>query len=472
MAAEQTARLGSPTPTSEGNTSAAEGNPSPAPQSQLKRAPSDSKGIVKRERKNRPGQKFGAKKKLWVWTWFVQDQKDPNVAVCDFCGKTITRMASDRGLPKKLTEHLRTHKLLKTLVNSARELQNPTSYAEAVAMPFSDFAHGPVEHNRDAMLRQNQPHGVHGDEQSKPAHPQPANHMRLPAHSQRRADQQNHMHRTQNQHAIHNGQASTNIPGTHLPHTQQHDLLDQNPQHRPHHLSQNHASAQKQQRFQEMANHSIPNPSQFSAQPNSALLQHPHQNRASGPDHLNLLPDGSRGPRPHQPPIHTKAHRIQPHTQSAHNQSQHQVPHQALHPPQHRHQRLDIHQHPSSQLAQQAVLPENFDQKYNYRKAIEQNSVRAPGLESSPYSESMFHRHLLRFLAENKLPIRILMLQSFQQLIYDLRPESLSDLLNLTGLYSSFMEVSRVETDNSAAKELSLAEASVVNTLAQELTKK
>ncbi|ODV96595.1 hypothetical protein PACTADRAFT_32098 [Pachysolen tannophilus NRRL Y-2460] len=72
-------------------------------------------------RVNKPGQKFGAKKKSWVWNWFVQDHTDPNVAICDQCGKVIRRLPSDKGSPKKLSEHLRTHKIDKETVNPRRD---------------------------------------------------------------------------------------------------------------------------------------------------------------------------------------------------------------------------------------------------------------------------------------------------------------------------------------------------------------
>ncbi|KAG5417568.1 hypothetical protein I9W82_005204 [Candida metapsilosis] len=63
----------------------------------------------KRKRKNRPGKKFGAKKRSWVWSWFKQDSKNPNIAVCNNCMRAVVRVPSDKGSPKKLVEHLRTH---------------------------------------------------------------------------------------------------------------------------------------------------------------------------------------------------------------------------------------------------------------------------------------------------------------------------------------------------------------------------
>lgn len=80
-----------------------------------------SDGKVTKPRVNKPGQKFGAKKKSWVWNWFIQDPHDCNLAVCDVCHKAITRLASDKGSPKKLGEHLRTHKILKTTENTTRD---------------------------------------------------------------------------------------------------------------------------------------------------------------------------------------------------------------------------------------------------------------------------------------------------------------------------------------------------------------
>ncbi|AOA63359.1 Hypothetical protein PP7435_CHR3-0963 [Komagataella phaffii CBS 7435] len=76
---------------------------------------------ITRVRHNRPGMKFGAKKKSWVWDWFVQDSTDPNVAICDQCGRIIRRLPSDKGSPKKLSEHLRTHKIDKDTVIPNRD---------------------------------------------------------------------------------------------------------------------------------------------------------------------------------------------------------------------------------------------------------------------------------------------------------------------------------------------------------------
>lgn len=81
----------------------------------------NSSSKVTKPRINKPGQKFGAKKKSWVWNWFIQDAIDSNVASCDFCGKVIKRLASDKGSPKKLGEHLKTHKIDKNSINPKRD---------------------------------------------------------------------------------------------------------------------------------------------------------------------------------------------------------------------------------------------------------------------------------------------------------------------------------------------------------------
>jgi hypothetical protein len=66
---------------------------------------------VTKPRVNKPGQKFGAKKKSWVWNWFTQDPIDWNIATCVVCNRPIKRLDSDKGSPKKLGEHLKTHKV-------------------------------------------------------------------------------------------------------------------------------------------------------------------------------------------------------------------------------------------------------------------------------------------------------------------------------------------------------------------------
>lgn len=93
-----------------------------------------------------------------------------------------------------------------------------------------------------------------------------------------------------------------------------------------------------------------------------------------------------------------------------------------------------------------------------------------------------FHKHLMKFLTENKLSINVIKSHSFQQLIYDLRSDSVTELLELTGLYSSLLEVSRFDangtgpanTENNDADPSipSVNEANVVNSLAQAVEQK
>lgn len=315
------------------NASSAATNPT-LPTKDKSSSDDDEKG-TKRERKNRPGQKFGAKKKSWVWTWFVQDSSDPNVAVCDYCGKIITRMPSDKGLPKKLSEHLKTHKLLKDSINTARPIPidgNGITYSPGgLQMPYANAYTSPSAAN--AVVAPNISMNLQV--------------MAQAAHNQ-----------THNQsHANHNLSGSGH---------------------------QNHQNLEEDLE---------PKPKKF---------------RRAGAM-TNLPPD------------------------------------RMIHP----------------QLQNQSASSPQFGRRYI-----------SPNFDNTPYSGSKFHRHLLKFLADNKLLIRLLKLHLFQQLIYDLRPDLITDLLELTGLYLSFIEVSRADSDPDRQGEATLAEANVVNTLAQELIKK
>ncbi|KAI5950411.1 hypothetical protein CANMA_005339 [Candida margitis] len=78
---------------------------------QLQRFSTQSSLKPRRTRKNKPGKKFGAKKRSWVWSWFKQDNRNPNLAVCNKCMRVIIRVTSDKGSPKKLIEHLKTHRI-------------------------------------------------------------------------------------------------------------------------------------------------------------------------------------------------------------------------------------------------------------------------------------------------------------------------------------------------------------------------
>lgn len=72
----------------------------------------------------RHGNKLGARKRNWCWNWFTQeDPRDKNVATCDYCGRLIRRMPSDKGSPKKLLEHLNTHKITPDMANPKRKIE-------------------------------------------------------------------------------------------------------------------------------------------------------------------------------------------------------------------------------------------------------------------------------------------------------------------------------------------------------------
>lgn len=314
---------------------------------------------VKKERKNRPGQKFGAKKKLWVWTWFVQDLGNPNMAVCDYCGKIITRQSSDKGLPKKLSEHLRTHKLSKDLINPLRSLPGNSINIAPSGM------HLPYQGNYSSPSQQpiNPPQGVNGNQLS----------IQNPLHNE------------------------------HPDHGQQHPEPE---------LPELNSKPAKFRRTNGMVNG------------------------------VNGVNDVSNGVNPVNPvnqvpdPVHT-VDDVMPHVP---------VNDRMMH---------NIHAPP----------PAN----HSHNPAFSRRYV-SPHFDNKPYSVTKFHRHLLNFLADNKLSIRLLKLHSFQQLIYDLRPDSISDLLELTGLYSSFVEVSRADTNpESSNHDTSLSETNVENTLAQNL---
>ncbi|KAK6459168.1 uncharacterized protein RJT20DRAFT_13708 [Scheffersomyces xylosifermentans] len=244
---------------------------------------------TKKERKNRPGQKFGAKKKSWVWSWFVQDNSNPNVAACDYCGKIIIRLPSDKGSPKKLSEHLRTHKLNKESINYSR------------TTPIDGY-------------------GVTFSHQGEPI----------------------------------------NYP--------------------PNYQEQQAAAA---------------------AAAAAAVTSNVASNSVS-------LDDDRRKTAPKS----TKA------TEYA------------------------------NLAAPKRFLSADFD--------------------NSPYSSMKFHKHLMKFLTENKLPINVIKSQSFRQLIYDLRSDSVTDLLELTNLYSSLLEVSRYGEGPSEAAD---PESSAVNALANVVEK-
>ncbi|PVH13942.1 uncharacterized protein CXQ87_002061 [Candidozyma duobushaemuli] len=319
----------------------------------------DDDKLSKRERKNRPGQKFGAKKKSWVWTWFVQDSRDPNVAVCDYCGKIITRQPSDKGSPKKLSEHLKTHKLSRDSINTSRSV--------------------PVDGNGITYS----PSG-----------------LSMPNYKN---------YQNQNQNNQGSGSSNQNMSNPQLGSMLQHSLQNQS-----------------------LENDDMPQPKPTKYRRTGPMngvqgVGSVPTSNSQGSSRINSISGVNVDER-----LMNNSHQGQNHTQN------------------------------QSQLARNTASgsPVQYGRRYI-----------SPNFDNAPYSAGKFHKHLLHFLADNKLSIRLLKSHSFQQLIYDLRPDSITDLLELTGLYSSFVEVSRVDTDPEAQEghQTSLAETNVVNTLAQNL---
>lgn len=266
----------------------------------------------RKERKNRPGQKFGAKKKSWVWTWFVQDTQDPNVAACDYCGKIITRLSSDKGSPKKLTEHLKTHKLTRDSINNARSI--------------------PIDGNGVTYTPNGMPLTYDANHPSASSHP---GHLQIDQASRGHFDQ---------------------------------SLSQLAPVHQE------------------------PGPMAMAAKEKRGYID----NRAN-----SLTPVQNPG------------------------------------------------------FGNRRYVSAEFD--------------------NSPYSAMKFHKHLMKFVTENKLSINVIKSHSFQQLVYDLRSDSVAELLDLTNFYSSLLEVSRIDNNSAEAENNAgpgSAEVTVANSLAQAVEQK
>lgn len=126
---------------------------------------------VSKPRINKPGQKFGAKKKSWVWAWFIQDMNDNDIATCDVCNKPIKRLPSDKGSPKKLAEHLKTHKVDKESINPKRDSisidQNNNEFFQPVQQPVQPVP-SPLQHEQTQHQHQHQhQHQQHQHQQSQ-----------------------------------------------------------------------------------------------------------------------------------------------------------------------------------------------------------------------------------------------------------------------------------------------------------------
>lgn len=293
--------------------------------------------ISKRERKNRPGQKFGAKKKSWVWTWFIQDVQDPNVAACDYCGKIITRLASDKGSPKKLSEHLKTHKLNRESINNSRPI--------------------PVDGNGTTYAPNGLPLGYATANANFSTHPAPSP---SPSHG----------------HGGH-GHASGPVPVSNT-------SLAPSPSSGDHTKRNNN---------------------------NSILKDSYHQN-------LHLLNRQQHQSQDIQQPSQLTHHQLQQHLLG--------LPHPT---------------------ANNSAIPTNPQATNNLDFNVGRRFISTE-FDNAPYTTMKFQKHLMKFLIENKLSISVIKSQSFQQLIYDLRSDSVSELLELTGLCSSLLEVSRFDTNS------------------------
>lgn len=284
---------------------------------------------VKQERKNRPGQKFGAKKKLWVWTWFIQDTNDHNTAACDFCGKVITRQRLDKGSPKKLLEHLKTHKLSRELINPLRGMSmgsNSPLYTANMGYNYSNSGMIPTMNQIESDVER-----------------QPSKFVQAPERPRNLS------------HSAENGATGLSSTGE-------------------------------------------------------------HRERVGGSTIMHGLQNGH----------------------FMHGQAPHSVDLVALNPAQNQTPPVSVH----NSASVQTTAPSAYGRRFV-----------SPNFDNTPYSALKFHRHLLKFLADNKLLIRTLQLHSFQQLIYDLRPDSILDLMELAGLYSSFVEVSRVDGAQDASSD-------------------
>ena len=275
---------------------------------------SSSSPQQKKLRKNRPGHKFGARKRSWVWSWFKQDPSDYNLAICNVCNKSIRRIESDKGSPKKLSEHLKTHKIGRSDAGATGRVNL-----------FSEGETGSSLSYQAQVQNQNQ-------------------------------------HRPQSQH---------------------------------YHLKQQHHRHQQQQQQQQQQQSDLLN-----------ILRHRVQDTNNATMRSKVSPKES-----------VAWGDTQSETIAQTGQQQH-LPRLQQHPGSH----PDPHPHSHSH-----VLSDEFSE-----------------FDSSPYNPIKFHKHIMQFLSEYHLPLKTLRSKSFLQVIYDLRPQSISDLKELTTLYDSVMEVGRI----------------------------
>lgn len=302
---------------------------------------------VNKERRNRPGQKFGAKKRSWVWTWFKQDVNNQNVAACDLCGKIVIRLDSDKGSPKKLSEHLKTHKLTRESNNNKKLLPAERD--------------GDLYHLNCTVL-----------DKVNPCNPEIASCF--------------HVGKTADTTCIHR-------PPQGFSHQTQPPLLQLN--------------GKRQLPYQEP-------PKEYTQQCRQILPQLQSY-------HLSRVVDYQQP----QPPFQYNSHQAQ----------RQQLADGILQTPEKDSQEVG---------GMVTMVTDRTKHSQDGRRRMSED-LSSRGQSTSPYSTMRFHKHLMGFLTENRLSINILESRSFQQLIYDLRSDSVADLLDLTQLYTSLLEVSRYD---------------------------
>lgn len=396
-----------------------------------------------------PGRRFGAKKKLWVWSWFVQDPADTTVAVCDYCGKIIRRQPSDKGSPKKLIEHLTTHKLNKTLVNNKRPMSDMRSLsliALSVLDPYSD--NGLIDRKSGMSLMDSA-----------------AQQITLLAQSL-------NLHRSQQRALKFLGNGLSMSLG--YLHSLDHD--DQRSQHDYNQSSahtfatiplkdhQNHQAYLLMQNGRTQSNPLTP----FNQPSHINNTVHHNSAKASNTHGYQLQQDGQTYAKrqdlfPNQKNIHAYQNgQLHRHTQNGHEkydgrETQHRIPLQKdldMRPETSDTFSSDIRPQPKARHSisfdSEQSNQSYFDRLNGALRRSVDSEVRfdrsSGAFDDSPYTDTNLLRRLLAFLHENKLPIDVIKLESFHQLVFDLRPEAVKDLLVLDTVFSSCVEVSRASS--------------------------
>lgn len=444
-------------------------------------------------RQNRPGRKFGAKKKLWVWSWFVQDSSDPNVAVCDYCGKVVRRRPSDKGSPKKLSEHLRTHKLTKTLPNNTKSMPLESAAlnygGSTILMPYTD--NEMIQRKSSLALLGLAPQQLHQLpilSQLNLAHSHNTQTPNFPSHGypQNAIEQERSQNDTSSS-AIH---GYSNI-SPHIQQSQQNYNNSISVSGRPSisnqhiHLANfgrlNHQNPPNQLSFQNA--HIQPNQSGLSGGQNNIL----HQNPINQNSHILSGQYGITNRQNNQnndlSTLSSQNHNVRGQLYSKTSQQKNTQLHREIlasngHGKQNLRQSIQSNQHVLQDLQNGTndVISPRFHQRSGKSRSnsfeisrqqanmqlesLINDSVREIEVENlfdarfntdsfdeSPYSDTKLLRHLLAFLHENKLSINVIKLPTFRQLVYDLRPESVKDLLVLDTVYSSCVEVARTSSN-------------------------